>query len=256
MYEDFAAVYDTIMRGVPYQKWLKRIDGWIEAYGVSEKRGAGEDEKNLVLDLACGTGTFTEMLADLGYDTIGIDRSPAMLCVATEKKNRFGSLTLYLCQEMQAMELFGTVGTIVCLFDSLNYLLAEDELLTTFRLVRNYLYPGGLFIFDFNTVHRFRDVLGEATMVESLDSCTFIWENYYHHDEEINEAYLTFFIKEKDGRFRKCQEIHQQRGYEPEQMKHWLELAGLELVLAIDDDTEGAPCAESERVFAVARSPT
>jgi SAM-dependent methyltransferase len=253
MYRDFAAIYDILMQDAPYQRWLKRVDGWIEAYGVSAKKTEDDDEKNLVVELACGTGTFTEMLANLGYEMIGIDNAPAMLSVAAEKKSRNQSQTLYLRQDIRELELYSTVGTIVCVCDSLNYLLSEEDLLATFRLVQNYLYPNGLFIFDFNTVYEYETVCGETTIAENHDLCSFIWENYYHSKENMNECDLTFFIKESDGRFRRCQETHRQRGYELEQMKRLLRAAGLEFVLAVDDNTDGASDEESERVFVLAR---
>jgi SAM-dependent methyltransferase len=253
MYDDLAAIYDTLMRDVPYQRWLERIDGWLEAYGVSKKNIKDDDEKNLVVELACGTGTFTEMLAGLGYDMLGIDNAPAMLSVAAEKKTRKGSHTLYLCQDMREMELFSTVGAIICVCNSLNYLLGEDELLATFRLVHNYLYPGGLFIFEFNTTYKYAFVLAETMIAENHEACAYIWENCYYPDEGLTESELTFFIREKDGRFRRCQETHRQRGYELEEVKGLLESAGLELVLAVDDDTGGAPKEKSEMVFVMAR---
>ena len=85
MYEDFASVYDELMDETPYEQWCENIVGFMERYGVSKpERDAGdvlESERNLVLDLGCGTGTLTELLYQKGYDMIGVDSSESMrLC--------------------------------------------------------------------------------------------------------------------------------------------------------------------------------
>jgi SAM-dependent methyltransferase len=255
MYTSFALIYDTLMQNVPYAEWRDRIDRWITAYGISQKNtaSADNDEKNLVVDLGCGTGIMTEMLAELGYDMIGLDLSPPMLTVAMEKKAQNGSQTLYLNHDMRKMELYSTAGTFICICDSLNYLLAEEEVLATFKLVANYLYPGGIFIFDFDTVYKYAAVMGNRTIAESQEDCALIWDNYYHRSERLNEYDLTFFIKEADGRYRKHQETHIQRGYELAQIKRLLDLAGLEFVLAVDNHQEAEPNERSEKIFVVAR---
>ena len=170
-------------------------------------------ERNLVLDMGCGTGTLTELLWHKGYDMIGVDNSPQMLEVAMEKRAESGSEILYLLQDMRELELYSTVGTVISVCDSLNYLLEEEELLQVFRLVDNYLYPGGLFLFDFNTVYKYGQVIGDAVIAENREDCSFIWENYYHEEEEVNEYDLTVFVQEEGDRFRRFTENHFQRGY-------------------------------------------
>lgn len=156
---------------------------------------------------------------------------------------------------MRQFELYGTVGAVISVCDSLNYLLSEEELLTVFRLVENYLYPGGVFIFDFNTVYKYETLIGDATIAENREECSFIWENYYHPEEEINEYDLTVFVKtgERQGEcsFRRFQETHYQRGYRLEQMKTLLEKAGLVLLEAADADTQGAVTPESGRIVLI-----
>ena len=117
-------------------------------------------ENGLVLELGCGTGTMTGLLAQKGYDMIGVDNSEEMLAEAMEKKVESGLDILYLMQDMQEFELYGTVRAAVSVCDSLNYITDPEELKQVFCLVNNYLDPGGLFLFDINTVHKYRDVLG------------------------------------------------------------------------------------------------
>ena len=153
---------------------------------------------------------------------------------------------------MREFELYGTVKAIVSVCDSLNYLLDEEDVIETFRLVNNYLDPKGLFVFDFNTVYKYKEVIGGATIAENREDCSFIWENYYHEEDEINEYEVTFFVKEGEL-FRRFEETHYQRGYTPQQMKAFLEKAGLEFVSMADSDTGGEVTPESERIYMVAR---
>ena len=256
-YQDFAYVYDVFMDETPYDMWCERIQSLIEKYGVSKPvRNSGdvlESEKNLVVDLGCGTGTLTEMLYEKGYDMVGVDNSDSMLSVAMEKKRSSGSEILYLLQDMRELELYSTVGTVVSVCDSINYILEEDELLEVFKLVNNYLYPGGIFVFDFNTDYKYGQVIGDTTIAENRDDCSFIWENYYDEESAINEYEVTIFVKEEDDLFRKFTETHFQKGYNAKKIAKLIEKAGMELVVMKDADTDGDITKESERIYVVAK---
>ncbi len=271
MYTDFAGVYDTFMDEVPYQEWADFLEDMIRTYGISKpvmERSAGRDdlpekesgeeallssERNLVLDLGCGTGTLTELLAGKGFDMIGIDLSKEMLNIAMEKKERSGSNVLYLCQDMRMLDLYSTVGTVVSVCDSLNYLLEDEEVVETFSLVNRYLYPGGIFIFDFNTVYKYEHVIGDATIAENREDCSFIWENFYDPEEEINEYDLTVFVREEGDTFRRFTETHFQRGYTVEQMLALVSRAGMSVVEVLDADTGEAVTDRSQRVYVIAK---
>lgn len=289
-YTDFAGVYDTFMDEAPYEEWAAYLCACMEQYGISRPAGkvssetagmaeeaAGAEqserleskseaeseteeilrsERNLVLDLGCGTGTLTRLLAKRGYDMIGVDNAPAMLTIAMQKSEEEGLSSLYLLQNMRRLELYSTVGTVISVCDSLNYILEETELLETFRLVNNYLYPGGLFLFDFNTVYKYEQVIGDATIAENREECSFIWENYYDGETQINEYDLTVFVREQDGRFCRFQETHYQRGYTLSRMQELVGQAGLEFLQAVDADTHQAVTASSERIYILARECT
>lgn len=290
-YTNFAEVYDIFMDETPYEEWCEFIVSLLQQYGEDKcmpsdviqdtaadstldnaqdiatngtqdnaqdnaASGALKQERNTILDLGCGTGALTELLAAKGYDMIGIDNSQEMLQIAMEKRQHSGYDILYLLQDMREFELYGTVGAVISVCDSMNYLLDENELLTTFRLVDNYLYPRGIFIFDFNTVYKYEVVIGDATIAENRENCSFIWENYYHREEEINEYDLTFFVKNDNGdnnSFKRFSETHYQRGYTLRQMKLLVEKAGMEFVDALDADTHKEVTAESERIYIIAR---
>lgn len=186
-YTSFAYVYDTFMDNVPYGEWARHIREKLCEHGVTD---------GIVLDLGCGTGTMTERLAGYGYDMIGVDNSEEMLELAMEKKTESGYDILYLLQDMRGFELYGTVQAVVSVCDSVNYITEPDELEEVFRLVNNYLDPKGIFLFDFNTVHKYRDVIGDSTIAEDRGVCSFIWDNRYYEKEQINEYDLTLFIAE------------------------------------------------------------
>ncbi|MDE5679371.1 MAG: methyltransferase domain-containing protein [Lachnospiraceae bacterium] len=268
-YTDFAYVYDTFMDETPYEKWRDFIAETIKKYGISKpvklpetlqeaipKEAAEtlQEERNLILDLGCGTGTLTELLAEEGYDMIGVDSSADMLELAMEKRDRMGHETLYLLQDMRELELYGTVGTVVSVCDSLNYMLSEEELLQVFKLVENYLFPEGIFIFDFNTVYKYAEVIGDATIAENRETCSFIWENTYYPEEALNEYEVTVFVREgQENLYRKFSETHYQRGYTEGQMRRLLEAAGMQIELVLDADTHKAVSKTSERIYMVAR---
>ncbi|MCM1065030.1 MAG: class I SAM-dependent methyltransferase [Eubacterium sp.] len=256
-YQDFAAVYDELMDNVPYGQWCDRLQGLIEKYGVSKpERGAKDvlaSERNLVLDLGCGTGTLTEMMYRRGYDMIGVDVSWEMLSAALEKREKSGDAILYLNQDMRELELYSTVGTVYSVCDSMNYILDEEELFAVFSLVNNYLYPGGIFIFDFNTVYKYEEIIGDTTIAENREECSFIWENFYDPEKEINEYDLTVFTEQENGLFRRFEETHFQRGYRAEQMRSLVERAGMRVLEMADADTGEAVTAKSQRIYIVAR---
>ncbi len=257
IYQDFAGVYDELMDNTPYALWADRLELLIRKYGVSRPERDAEEvldaERNLVVDLGCGTGTLTELMYRKGYDMIGVDASGSMLNIAMEKKEKSGSEILYLQQDMRELELYSTVGTIFSVCDSLNYILNEDELLEVFSLVNNYLFPGGIFIFDFNTDHKYRDIIGETTIAENREDCSFIWENFYDPEEEINEYDLTVFVRAEGDTFRRFTETHFQRGYTVEQMLALVGRAGMSVVEVLDADTGEAVTDRSQRVYVIAK---
>ena len=243
-YTSFASVYDTFMDNIPYEEWAEYLSGLLAEYEVTD---------GIVLDLGCGTGTLTELMAARGFDMIGVDYSEEMLEIAMEKRAESGRDILYLLQDMREFELYGTVRAVISICDSLNYITEEAELEEVFRLVNNYLDPEGVFIFDFNTVYKYREILGDQTIAESREDCSFIWDNYYYEEEQINEYELSLFLQEERNLYRKYVETHYQKGYELETIKSLLEKSGMKFVTAYDAFTRNPPTKESERVYVIAR---
>ena len=244
-YTGFAKLYDLFMDNIDYQAWGEYLTGLLREYHI---------DSGIVADLGCGTGNMTELLAEKGYDMIGIDNSYEMLEEAMEKRIESGHDILYLEQDMREFELYGTVRAVVSICDSLNYILDYDDLAHVFSLVNNYLDPKGMFIFDLNTKYKYEQ-MGETTIAENREEASFIWDNYYDPEEEINEYELAIFIPEGEDSdlYRKFEEVHYQRAYDLATICRLLEEAGMEFVTAYDAFTKDAPRPESERIYVVAR---
>lgn len=242
-YSGFAGVYDIFMDNVPYEEWSKYLISLLEENGVKD---------GLVLDLGCGTGNMTELLAEHGFDMIGIDNSDEMLNIAMEKREKSGHDILYLNQDMREFELYGTVKAIVSICDSINYITDEEDLAEVFRLVNNYLDIDGLFIFDLNTIGKYESI-GDTVIAENRDEGSFIWENTYYEDEQINEYDLTLYIKDDNGKYDRYYENHLQKAYSLEKIKELLKQAGLKFVAAYDAFTKNPVQDNSERIYIIAR---
>ena len=244
-YESFASVYDLFMEDVNYDEWVDYVEKIFSEFNIKPE---------LVCELGCGTGNIALRLAKKGYDVIGIDVSEDMLSEAKLKAEKEGLDTLFLLQDMREFELYGTVNCILCLCDSLNYITEDEDIKEVFRLVNNYLHPNGLFIFDLNTKYKYEQ-MGETTIAENREEASFIWDNYYDPEEEINEYELAIFIPEGEDSdlYRKFEEVHYQRAYDLATIRRLLEEAGMEFVAAYDALTKDAPRPESERIYVVAR---
>lgn len=249
-YTGFAQVYDLFMDNVPYEAWSNYVEEFLAEEGIRD---------GILLDLGCGTGKMTRIMAEKGFDMIGIDNSMEMLDMAREYEydREEDSGILYLLQDMREFELYGTVRAVYSACDCLNYIMEEEELLTVFRLVNNYLDPKGLFIFDMNTPYKYEHLLAENTIAENREEGSFIWENYYDKEEQINEYDLTLFIKEpgdeEEERFLRFTETHFQRCYSLDTVKQLIQEAGMELVAVYDAYTKNPLREDSEKMTIIAR---
>ena len=245
-YSGFAKVYDLFMDNIPYEEWTEYLKGLLAEEGVHD---------GIVLDLGCGTGSVTELLAKSGFDMIGIDNSEEMLEIAMEKRAENGLDILYLLQDMREFELYGTVKAVVSICDSMNYILDDEDLLDVFKLVHNYLDNEGIFIFDMNTMYKYENILADNTFAEDREESSFIWENFYDEEEEINQYDLSLFVQEEDGRYRKYEETHLQRAYEQKCVEELIKESGLELLHVYDAFTKDSPAEDSQRIYFVCKRP-
>ncbi len=239
-YTVFSEVYDRLMNDVPYETWHSNIKKIWDKYGLKPE---------LIVDLCCGSGTMTKLLADEGFDVIGIDKSFEMLMEARDKLPS----NLFLNQNMTEFELYGTVDSIVCLCDSMNYLLEEKDVLKTLKLCDNYLNPNGLLIFDINTEFKFKNQLGTNIFGGNFEDFSYIWENYYDSEKKLHEYQTTFFMKNKNDLYQKSEETHYEKCYEIETIKNLILQSGMELVGVFDENLFEEPKEDSSRVYFVCK---
>lgn len=243
-YTGFATVYDRYMDNIPYDDWAQNIKVLFEKYNMPME---------IVCDLGCGTGQMTRRLKEMGYDMIGIDVSYDMLMEAMSQEDSDG--ILYLCQDMRSFELYGTVGAVISLCDSMNYLADKDELLQVCKLANNYLDPKGLFIFDMKTDSYYKK-LGTSTIAENREEGSFIWENEYNPDTRDNYYYLTIYEENEEGTFDRFEEEHMQHAFTVDEVKAAIKESGLELLQVLDVSTMAAPTEDSDRLYFIAREVT
>lgn len=266
-YTGFAQVYDLFMDNVPYDEWVKYLCKLLKENGVkARKYGEGEERPEdgheeaahpIVCELGCGTGSITRRLRDRGFEMIGIDLSDEMLQIAREKEQDNDESILYLEQDMREFELYGSVSAVISLCDSMNYLESNDDLLKVLKLVNNYLDPAGVFIFDLNTEHYYKNVLGEQTIAENRPEGSFIWENYYDPATRTNEFDMTIYIRSASSgdKYTRFEETHFQYAFKLSDVKRLISKSGLELVGIYEALTHDAPVKTTERVYLVARKP-
>lgn len=219
MYKDFAGVYDRLQDA--------DYEAFVDYYEKIFKR-LGKEPK-LVLDLACGTGNITILMAKRGYDMIGLDLSCEMLNIARDKALAENLDILFLNQDMCEMELYGTVDAIVCALDGLNYITDPKDLQQIFRLAENYLNPGGVMVFDMNTEHKLRNILGENTYAIEEDGIYYVWQSEFFEDTKICAFELNFFCEQEDGRYVRFDEYQEERAYSPDEISTMVQQSGLEL---------------------------
>lgn len=242
-YTGLAALYDIFMDNIPYYEWYDYLKSLLAEYNIN---------KGIVLDLGCGTGNMTELLAADGYDMIGIDNSSEMLNIAMEKAYDKELNILYLLQDMREFELYGTVAAVVSLCDSLNYITEHNELVKVFSLVNNYLDPDGIFIFDMTTSKKYEDI-ADSVIAENREEGSFIWENTYFEGEKINRYDMTIFERLDNGLYKRHQETHIQRVYTLDEIKSALDLAGLKFEACYKAFTRQKPDNDCERIYVIAR---
>lgn len=234
-YTQLPAFYDFLGEHPDYEKMAQCV------LNIYEEKG--EKESGLILDLACGTGRLTCALLDRGADVIGVDLSPEMLMQARDACAEKGHMPLLLCQDMRELDLYGTVDVAVCATNSLNYLEEDKDLEKVFSLVHNFLTPGGLFLFDINSLYKFEKLYSENTYVFESDRAFCVWQNQYDAEEGICDFRLTIFEEERGGRYKKLEEEQSQTYFSLEKVKSFLERAGFEL-LFVAGDYSGAPLLE------------
>lgn len=238
-YEAFAGYYDFLTDNIDYRELAEYYDGLNRKFGGS---------KGIMLDLACGTGSLSVILSEMGYDVIGTDISEEMLSIAVSKEHEGIE---YLCQDMRTLDLYGTIDGAICSLDSINHLESAEDVQQTFDRVSLFSNPGALFMFDVNTLYKQEKILGDNTFVYDDERVYCVWQNEYLGEGRTG-IYLDFFEND-NGVYRRYSDDFTETGYSRGLIEEMLEKAGFEVLACYEYPTEKPPTEESEKLTFVAK---
>lgn len=244
-YSAFARYYDELTANIDYRRRGEYFHEIIKKFKVTNE--------NILLDLACGTGSISEVMAGLGYDVIGVDNSDEMLGIAIEKKFESGLNIQYLCQDMRKLDMFGTVDVIICALDSINHLADLNDVRKVFEGAAFFSELNGLFIFDVNTLYKHRKILANNTFTYENDSVYCIWENTLNAETDEVKMNLEFFEREENGLYSRSSENFSEKAYSEEAIERLLTETGFELLAKYGDDTFESPTDTTQRIVYAAR---
>ncbi|MCA9772986.1 MAG: methyltransferase domain-containing protein [Myxococcales bacterium] len=223
MYEHFARVYDNEYSLAYADETVERAEALFDEFGVSPGR---------MLDLACGTGTFALEMASRWWEVVGVDLSPQMLAIARDKAARAGLAhrARWIEADMRDVKIEGDVDVAVCWYDSLNHLLSVEDLGVTFERVAAVLKPGGLFVFDVNTLLMFEAIWSGSNHFLDMAETAVGWELDYDPDTGRGHARIAAFYREEDGRWRREDDEVWERAFADGEIRAALDAAGFDLL--------------------------
>ena len=236
-YDALAASYDGLMADGAYRRRAAFLERRLKKSAVPVRT---------VLDLACGTGTIACLLARRGYEVLAADGSEEMLAQAAAKAGELERPPLFLQQDMTRLRLAEPVDAVVSTLDSLNYLTRERDLLETFRRVRRWLRPGGMFLFDLNTPYKFRRMDGQLYMDETEESLC-VWRTFFSEKKRICTYQVDLFRLRADGAWARRMEEHRERAWSEEEVRRGLLQAGFASVRLTGDLTDRPPELNEDR---------
>lgn len=239
-YEALARVYDALTEDVGYERRADYLEKLFKRSQIPV---------HTVLDLACGTGEMTAILTERGYELIAADASPDMLAQAREKAAGLtGEPPVFLNQSMPELDLYGTVDAAVCCLDSLNYLTSPKDVQKTFQRLHLFIAPGGLLVFDINSVEKLASLDGQVFLDETEDVYC-VWRTEYEKRSRLCSYWMDIFTRRPDGGWDRSEEEHRQRGYTVDELRSWLMDAGFTRVRTFGDCRMAAPREKEQRIY-------
>lgn len=243
-YANLAEFYDRLTDNAEYEKRCDYITDLLSENGVSE---------GILLDLACGTGTLTQLLSRRGFEVIGVDASPEMLSVATQKSYENDLDILYLCQDMSQLDLYGTINCAVCTLDSFNHVTDPENVKKAIKKVGLFMEKGGVFVFDVNTSYKHREILANNTFVYDLDDVYCVWQNTLNESDNSVHIDIDLFSPDENGKYDRLEESFDEVIYERDTLEAWLKKYGFEVVGVYDEFTRAPVSETSQRAFYVCK---
>ena len=244
-YSAFARYYDSLTANIDYRKRAEYFHAIIKKF----RRTDG----NILLDLACGTGSISEEMSKLGYDVIGVDCSDEMLGIALDKKFDSNSNIQYLCQDMRKLDMFGSIDITICALDSINHLADIEDVRRVFENVAFFSEPDALFIFDVNTLYKHRNILADNTFTYETDEVYCIWENTLMPETDEVKMNLEFFELEENGLYSRSSDSFSEKAYSESDIEKLLAETGFEILGKYGDDTFSSPAPDCQRIVYAVR---
>jgi ubiquinone/menaquinone biosynthesis C-methylase UbiE len=241
-----APYYDLLMESVPYRFWLKYLHTlWAHHKHTPQN----------VIDLACGTGTLSLLMAKEGMLVTGVDIAEKMLEQARKKSSEAGLYVEYVHQDAAELNLVSNeFDTVVSLFDSLNNITEPGKLRDCFVRVRRHLAPSGLFIFDVNTAYAFRQGMFDQKSIPSDGPLQYKWKSTYDEATQLCRVVMSFDYKSECGDRSQFEEVHVQRAYPTEEIRTMLDDAGFGPISVYDAYSLSPAKRRSDRIFFVAEA--
>ena len=236
-YTVLARCYDRLTGDVEYEKWAD----YLERHFRKLKRPVRS-----VVELGCGTGSLTRLLAERGYRMTAVDLSPDMLAAAEQKCR--GLDVQLVCQDMSRLALRSPADAVISCLDSVNYVTRPAALRRTFRRVRRALAPDGLFLFDAKTPAALEGADGQ-TYLDEDEGLFCVWRGEYSPKRRVCGYGLDLFVREEDGSWSRGGEYHEEYAYTPEELEGFLREAGFSKIKRYGDKTMSAPREGAQRVF-------
>ena len=241
-YHELAKSYDRLTNDVDYEATVEFYMQILEREGVKPRT---------VVDLACGTGSVTEILAGQGYEVTGVDMSEEMLTEAMSKVMDMENPPRFVCQKLQELKLPVAVDMAVCALDSLDYVTDPADCAEAIRRTYKALNPGGIFIFDVNTPEKLRAMDGQVFLDED-DDVYCVWRGEFDEETNICSYGMDLFQREGDVWYRSFEE-HREYAYSAQQLVGYLKDAGFTNIEVYADRLFEAPREGEQRIYIKAR---
>ena len=245
MYEDFAAVYDTLMDDFDYPAWAAYYLRLLAAAGCRPKT---------VFECGCGTGSMSIPLTRAGLRLTASDLSDDMLRLAQQKARKSGVFVPFVHMDMRNLEVPRPVDAILACCDAVNYLTGEEDVLAFFRAAHRGLKSGGALAFDISSAAKLT-AMKDGFFGEERDSIAYLWQNSMDEASRILTMDLTFFVETDGGLYRRFEEQHVQRAHTEEEIRRWLMQAGFTDVRVYGDRTLTPPAPDEQRLHFTAIKP-
>jgi len=241
-YNTLAASYDRLTNDVDYEATVAFYWQLLDREGLQPRTA---------VDLACGTGSVTVLLAERGLRVTGVDMSWEMLCMAQQKAQDLVNAPVFVCQKLQELYLPRGVDLAVCALDSLDYITDPSDCREAIRRAYKALNPGGCFIFDVNTPEKLRAMDGQIFLDED-DDVYCVWRGEFDEDTNICTYEMDLFQREGE-RWRRSWETHREYAYTDRQLTCYLKEAGFTHIEVFGDRKLCAPQPGEQRIYFKAR---